>query len=171
MKLTFDRPLLGASETAGVIEKDGDRIGEMKRSFRPPHERPGKSPQYDVNIQITAGKDTYEITQQTFSISGGHHWMLTHNGRNIGEITSPKGLKAKHHIELHSSDLPPLFIQAAWKGNAILSVNGNDIGETKAAGFLFNAAYITEINAPETEIAPPLLAGLVFTFWSSHTRG
>ncbi|WP_117161690.1 hypothetical protein [Paraliobacillus sp. X-1268] len=166
----IDRPLFGATTKKLNLDKDGDKIGEMNRWFHPPYERTATSPIYDVNIKGASRMNTFEISQQSFSLSEGHHWKLEQNGIEIGEIIGSKGLKEKHKIELHSESFPHILIETTWRGNGIISINDKEIGETKVTGFLINTKYITETEAINNLIEPSLLAGIIYTFWSSHTQ-
>ncbi|WP_416150286.1 hypothetical protein ACM26V_04695 [Salipaludibacillus sp. HK11] len=169
MKIIFDRPLFGASTKTLNLEKDGEKIGKMDRWFHPPHERPATSPIYDVNIKVATRIDTYEISQQSFTLGKGHHWKLEQNGVEVGQMTGSKGMKEKHIIELHSENFPHILIQSTWKGSGIISINDKEIGATKATGFLINTKYITDTEAITNLIDPSLFAGITYTFWSSHT--
>lgn len=169
MKIIFDRPLFGATTKTLNLDKDGDVIGEMNRWFHPPQERPATSPIYDVNIKVASTMDTFEISQQSFSLSEGHHWKLEQNGTEIGRIIGSKRLKEKHKIELRSENFPHILIEATWRGNGIISINDKEIGETKVTGFLINTKYITEIETISNFIEPSLFAGIIYAFWSSHT--
>ncbi len=103
------------------------------------------------------------------SISEGHDWKLEQNGTEVGQITSSKGLKDKHQIDLHSENFPHILIEATWRGSGVISINEKEIGETKATGFLINTKYIIETEAINNLIKPSLFAGIIYTFWSSHT--
>lgn len=166
MQIVIDRPLFGTTKPL-AIEKDGELIGEVSRWFRPREERPSRNPADDVNIRITSSSTSYEILHQFASMREGHHWELMNNGELIASMTSAKGLTAKHRVDLHRENFPNLSIEATWARSGKILLDGEQTGQTKETGFLFNTKYMTELNSTGSFIDPLLLAGITYTFWSS----
>ncbi|GAA0459788.1 hypothetical protein [Alkalibacillus silvisoli] len=172
MNLTFDRPFFGTTKFLNI--KQGNYpTGKMRRWARPPKERPSSNLQYDVNIEVIGSGQTYDITQQSFSIREGYHWDVTENNRLLTTITSAKGLKEKHRVDYHFDETITLSIEASWslKPEGTIFLDENEVGKTKAQGFITNRQYVIDFEPGDHHFDPNLVAGVVYAFWCSNNRG
>ncbi|AOM84276.1 hypothetical protein [Salisediminibacterium beveridgei] len=167
MHITFDRPLFGTGKTLAIHVNDEKR-GSMKRWFRSHKQRASTDLRHDVNIDITAEKNQFSITQVKAALQEASEWAVERNGVQMTKMTSAKGLNAKHRIDANLENQTDVCIEAGLQRKADLYLNGQKIGTTEAKGFLLNSRYVIEVESdiPE-EIDPALLAGMTYAFWCS----